>query len=355
MKKKLMILGPANSIHLLRWCNDLKDGEFEIIIATQHDIIYEFDKSIKIYKLKYKGILGYYLNKKNVKSIINKENPDIIHAHYASGYGTTLRLTKTRVPSILSIWGSDIYLFPKKSIIHASLIRKNLQFANHLASTSRDMEIEIKKYVDKNVYLTPFGVDINHFQSKKEKNNEYLTIGTVKGMKDVYGIKYLIDSFKLLSDDNDLNYKLKFLIVGGGPKLEEYIEYAQKKNIEIEFTGQIDYQHLPDYFNELNIYCAPSLSESFGVAVLEASSCQLPVIVTNVGGLPEVIINNKTGLLIEPRSSIELYNSIKKLILDEELRVNMGENGRRFVEENYSRKYCTEQLIKVYNNIIKLN
>lgn len=355
MKKKIMILGSADSIHLYRWCEDLKNSSFDLIMVTQHNVNFEYDKSIKIYQLKYKGLIGYFLNSPIVRKIIELEKPDIIHAHYASGYGTTLRLTKTKVPSLLSIWGSDIYLFPKKSKIHTALIKKNLQFASNLASTSKDMKDEVRKYTDKKVYLTPFGVDVNHFIPNKFSDDRPITIGTVKGMKDVYGIKYLIDSFKLLSNDIEINKKLRFLIVGGGSQLNEYIEYAKKNKVDIQFTGQIEYYKLPNYFNELDIYCAPSLSESFGVAVLEASACELPVIVTDVGGLPEVVVNDKTGIIIKSKSSFELYSAIKRLILDDNLRKSMGISGRNFVNNNYSRIYCANQLIKVYNDIIKNN
>ena len=88
--------------------------------------------------------------------------------------------------------------------------------------------------------------------------------------------------------------------------------------------------------NSFDIYVHPSIcTESFGVAVLEASACGCPVVATRVGGVPEVCIDGQTGILVEPNNSDVLADAIIKLAKNAQLRNNMGMAGRDFVVKNY--------------------
>ncbi|QTQ08961.1 glycosyltransferase [Macrococcoides canis] len=351
---KICMLAPANSVHIFRWINDLC-GNYEIVLITQHDILYEFPKNVKVYKLEFNNKLGYFFNSFKVNKILKIEKPDLVHAHYASGYGTTMSLIGKKYKKFLSVWGSDVFIFPNQNLINKMILKWNLENADFLGSTSLTMKKELEKYTKKYIFITPFGIDTMVFKKSNSKllNKPNLTIGTIKGMKEVYGINYLIESFNLLNNDNDINKDIKYLIVGGGPKLEEYQDLAKKLKVDIDFTGHVPYEDIPNYLNELDIYCAPSNSESFGVAVLEASSCELPVIVTDVGGLPEVVINNETGFIIPKKDVNQLYLKIKELILDNSLRNSMGKSGRLYVEKNYSNEICVKIMMQTYNKILK--
>jgi glycosyltransferase involved in cell wall biosynthesis len=95
-----------------------------------------------------------------------------------------------------------------------------------------------------------------------------------------------------------------------------------------------------------------SLYESFGVAVLEASACEKPVVVSNVGGLPEVVEGNKTGFIVAPKNIEETAVAINKLINDPELRCRMGEQGRKFVQDKYEWNKCIDKLITAYKDLV---
>jgi glycosyltransferase involved in cell wall biosynthesis len=96
----------------------------------------------------------------------------------------------------------------------------------------------------------------------------------------------------------------------------------------------------------------PSLQESFGVAVLEASAVGLPVIAGNVGGVPEVLDNNKTGLLVPPGDPEALAAAIMKLADDAELRKRMGDAGRKLVREKYLWESCLDKMTALYDSMI---
>ncbi|HRS54411.1 MAG TPA: glycosyltransferase family 4 protein, partial [Bacteroidales bacterium] len=101
-----------------------------------------------------------------------------------------------------------------------------------------------------------------------------------------------------------------------------------------------------------DIYVAPSLAESFGVAVLEASACELPVVVTNVGGLPEVVIHEQTGFIVEKSNINQMYEAIYKLINDKNLRIHLGKNGKAFIEKQYPWHDNVNKVINIYNELL---
>ena len=327
---KICYLSSAVSIHTVRWVNSMaKRGHRIYLLTLVLPKINNIDSKVEIIKLKIPPPLGYYLNFFEARRIINKIKPDIVHAHYASGYGTLGRLVDYN-PTILSVWGSDIYLYPYKNKFNMWNIRRNLESADLIASTSKDMKNEIIKVIStkKDIVITPFGIETNKFKPRN-KSNSKIVIGTVKKMDAIYGIDYMLKSFSLIVEKIPDNIEIEFLMVGGGD-LEYYKKLSTDFNIDhlITFTGQIPHENVVEYLNKLDIYCAPSLSESFGVAVLEASACELPVVTSNVGGLPEVVIQNKTGFLVPPKNEIILAEKILKLILDENKRKEFGLNER---------------------------
>ena len=93
-------------------------------------------------------------------------------------------------------------------------------------------------------------------------------------------------------------------------------------------------------------------SESFGVAAVEAMACEVPIIVSDAGGLKEVVINNETGFVVPRKNEKEIAKKIKEYILNEELRNKFIANGRRRVLEEYDWDKNVDYMIQVYKEII---
>lgn len=132
---KILLLSGASSIHTIRWANGLAEIGHEVHLVTQQLPIEPLSKKVTVHQFKNRGIVGYYLLARAVKKIIKNIQPDVLNAHYASGYGTTARLVNWH-PYVLSVWGADVYEFPDKSVIHRNLIKKNVLAADLVASTS---------------------------------------------------------------------------------------------------------------------------------------------------------------------------------------------------------------------------
>ena len=106
--------------------------------------------------------LSYFRTISQAKALIKEVNPDIVHAHYASSYGTICSFACKR-PYYLSVWGSDVYEFPQKSFLHKAILKRSLDKATWIMSTSRAMAVETHKYTSKEIAITPFGVDMSLF------------------------------------------------------------------------------------------------------------------------------------------------------------------------------------------------
>jgi glycosyltransferase involved in cell wall biosynthesis len=123
-----------------------------------------------------------------------------------------------------------------------------------------------------------------------------------------------------------------FLFVGEGPKCDKYKALTKALGIErnVTFTGLISNPTGMGVFDASDIYCQPSLwQEACPLAVLEAMSAKLPVIASNTGGLPELVENGRTGILVSVGNSEEICAALEKLVADAELRRSMGEAGYR--------------------------
>ncbi|MCF0147273.1 MAG: glycosyltransferase [Clostridium sp.] len=340
---RICYLGDANSIHTKKLCCFFRDKGYDVSVISLNDG--EID-GVKVYSMEMKienqgnsiSKIRYLKNIMKIKKIIRNIKPDILHAHYATSYGLIGALSKYK-PYIVSVWGSDVYDFPNKSFIHKALLKYNLKKADIILSTSRAMAKETNKYTDKNILITPFGVDIDMFKpnkANKEKNSD-IVIGTVKTLEDNYGIEYLIRAFNIMLKKNK-KLNLKLIIAGKGSKEVELRKLCKEFDIEeyVEFLGYIDQKKVPRVFNSFDIAVFPSIFESFGVAAVEAEACGIPVIVSDAEGLMEATSSEYSSLIFKKRDINDLVNKIETLVYDNELREIMGINARKFVEENYN-------------------
>jgi len=356
--KKILILGDANSSHIEKWVTAIAAKGyivkiFSLTIYTGNSLK---EKGIEVVNSAYasKRKILYPLAVDELWQLIKDFKPDLLHAHYASSYGLLGALSRFH-PYILSVWGSDVYSFPQKSSFHKRIFKFNLKKADKICSTSNSMKEEIKKYTGKDISVIPFGVDLNAFKPMPVHHvfkGDAVVIGTVKTLEKEYGLEYLVEAFALLKK-RAKEFPLKLLIVGKGSLEMELKEKAQILGIQADvvFTGYIAPVEVPYYQNMLTISVFPSLSESFGVSVVEAMACEKPVIATNVGGLPEVVENNVTGIIVPPANVEKLAEAIETLVRDEQLRSKFGKEGRSRVERLYNWDNNLASMIEIYETM----
>ena len=340
----IAILSAANSIHTEKIVNSLIEfghNVFLFSLPNHEDKDGNYNPKAVIKYFKTSGTKGYFFNVSELKAWIQKYKIDVLNAHYATGYGSLGGLCGFH-PYVLSVWGADVYDFPYISPFHKLLLKHNLKKADILMSTSNCMAKQTEKFIkNKQIVVTPFGVNIDEFSVCNKAPSDTVNIGFIKGVSEKYGIEYLVRAFKIVKDTcNDK--KVKLLVYGDGNQLEEMINLSKELGIsdDTKFFGHITHDKVADALKQIDIFCVPSTldSESFGVSAIEAMSCGIPCITSDVEGLSEVMINNKTGFIIKRKNSEELANNIIKLINNPELRKKLGEGGRERVVKMYNWK-----------------
>jgi glycosyltransferase involved in cell wall biosynthesis len=302
----------------------------------------------------FKNPFGYILNIPFLFINLRSLKPDLIHSFYAFGHSFLARMTGYN-PHIVSVLGSDIYDDTEKNGFYKWIIKKNVIKADIICSTSFVMRDRIKEIAGKDldIQITPFGVDVKKFKVLKgNKDNDYeLTLGTVKKLDDKYGIDTLIQSFALFAKKYP-GLKSRLIIIGDGSKKDELVQLSKDLKVfeKCEFIGFVKHKEIPEWLNKMDIFLALSRlnSESFGVAVVEALSCELPVIVSNVGGLKEVVENEKTGLIVAKEDPDSAAEKIELLFKNPDLATKLGKNGRSHVVLNYSWKRSLDTMSKIY-------
>jgi len=349
---KILLLAAANCIHTTRWANGLVSRGIDVHLVSAHVSPLDLDSRVHLHILKNKSPFGYLTAVFEVRKLIKQIQPGLVNAHYATGYGLLARLVGFK-PTLLSVWGSDVYDFPEKSFLHRWLLKGNLKSATAIASTSHCMARKTAEtFQHKNVFITPFGIDETIFSpsAKPEELQNQIVLGTVKTLKHGYGIDVLIQAFAQAWQTLGSPENVKLEISGSGPDLDELQNLAHDLGVlkQVLFHGQVSHQDVPQMLNRLDIYCAFSRFESFGVAILEASACEKPVIVSDADGPAEVTLDGITGMVVPKEDVDASAKAMIKLIQDETLRQKMGKAGRQHVLENYTWEKSLDLMIEAY-------
>ncbi|NTW32284.1 MAG: glycosyltransferase family 4 protein [Bacteroidetes bacterium] len=373
---KILLLSDINSAHTVKWTNELVNNSIDIAVfslsAPNENALSEINtKKIfipsylknKTAKQSIFAKLAYLKALPDLLNAIEEFNPDIVHAHYASSYGLLGRNCKFK-PFVISAWGSDVLDFPKKSFFHKNILKKNLQSATVVTATSKIMVEKIREIASIEAIHIPFGIDLSQFFQKKvqsifksednfSEQNKNIVFGCVKSLETIYGQSFLIKAFaQLASEFSELS--LKLLLVGDGSLMNKYKLSVNELGInnKVVFAGKAPYSEICNYHNMIDVFVNYSLNESFGVSVLEASACEKPVIASNIGGLPEVVNDGITGMLVPPANVELLFQTMKDLLLNKQKAINMGKQGRQWVKQNFDFEKNVNSMIEIYNQIL---
>jgi glycosyltransferase involved in cell wall biosynthesis len=173
-------------------------------------------------------------------------------------------------------------------------------------------------------------------------------IGAIGHLYKTKGYEYLIEAMEIVAG-RQKNFAL--FIIGEGeerPRLEKMIiEYDLENNIFL--SGGID--HAADIMPAFDLYVCSSVKEGFPYVLLEAMYAGLPIVSTNVGGIPDMIRHNKNGLLVESKNPDQLAERILKLFANHDLRIKLGENAKKTVLEKFKLEHMIAKTVNVYESL----
>jgi glycosyltransferase involved in cell wall biosynthesis len=188
------------------------------------------------------------------------------------------------------------------------------------------------------VMVLPNGVDTVLFRpSRSQMESVEIKVISVGRFDPVKNLSLLIDAAAEIRE-----LPIKLVLVGSGDLQQELKERADRRGVSCEFTGILPNEALPEIYRNASVFALTSLHEGHPKALLEAMSCGLPCVGTNVPGIREMIRDGENGLLCDLSTS-DLASKIRRLITDRELAVRIGSNARRFIEENYDLEVLLEK------------
>jgi glycosyltransferase involved in cell wall biosynthesis len=308
-----------------------------------------------------------YNVKQKIKGINRAYKIDVIEAPLWDGEGFLLRLKN--IPLIIRLQtpffiAATLYKDQVKSVKASCWIeRQSLLKADLIASISKSSGRMIGEYYKINpqkIIYTPLGMPYKKLKSdvKKEKKiKKVLFVGRLERRK---GIKELIEAIPVVIKRYS---NVEFDIVGkdsqvapGNISYEGYAKKILKKNElkKVIFHGFCTEDALKRFYNNCDMLVAPSIYESCGQIYLEAMEFAKPVIGTDVGGIPEIVKDKETGLLVKPGDSKQLTESMISLLEDDDLRQKMGINGRKLAQEKFSVKKMVDSTLNLYKAAIKI-
>ena len=341
---RICFIGPANSAHIIKWCSWFNSKDYDVHVISFVPSTID-NVSVHLVNL---GVnanggdlrkLKYLTAGKKIRHIVNAIKPDIVSVHYATSYGIAVALSGIK-KYVLSVWGSDIYAFPKKSFLHSLLLKYSLHKAPCLFSTSKAMAREASKYTKKTFRITPFGVDMALFNPNKRTrpiNDKAFYVGTVKTLADLYGIDVLLHAISTVKKTNrEIDLRVK--IAGDGPDADKYRKLIKELDIEgiTEFLGRISQTNAANVWANLDVAVIPSTTyESFGVSAVEAQASGTPIIVSDVEGLKEATCPGRSSIVVEKKNPQAIADALIMLYNNPKRRFEMGKQGRAYVEKNY--------------------
>jgi glycosyltransferase involved in cell wall biosynthesis len=177
-----------------------------------------------------------------------------------------------------------------------------------------------------------------------------LFCGYLGGARQVKGLDVLLEALPTILGTHDVSLQ----IIGTGERTEQYKAMCRELAIEerVSFLGFIEHSRLPPHFSSADLFVLPSRSESFGLVLAEAMACGLPVVSTRVGGIPEVVEEGATGLLVPPNDPPALAEAIIELLDDPERMRDMGVRGRERVREHFTWDKVAERVLGFYREIL---
>jgi len=297
---------------------------------------------------------------RKLEKLVKRENPDILHAHFAipTGIAACLVGEKMNKPVVMTIHGSDIHTYP---YIYNCLYRNAVKYALMKA----DIVLAVSKYLkehamsiapEANIIVKRIGIDINLFRNeeREEKKESVIKIIFVGNLIKSKGIYDLLNAFAKLCK-MITKYQLNLLYIGDGPEKKALFDRAKALKIDqlVILLGARDHGEISRLINEADIVVLPSYKEGMAQVVIEACACGKPVVASKVGGIPEIVDNYVNGILVSPDSVREIVNALMKLIEDPVLRKSMGIKGRVKCEQEYDIEKNTLDLIGVYHRILK--
>jgi len=281
-----------------------------------------------------------------------KLKPDVIHVHWPFPHAFMAFFAKffcRRTKVMLTFYSAELLLAKKKKWIRPILkiFTKRADSVIAISSFARDT---VKKIYDRDIEILPYGTTFDSKIVERVEGDKFKVLFVGRHIERK-GIEYLIQAAAMLNSE-----KFQVRIVGVGDLTEKLKKQAEEEaQKQVIFLGKLSKEDLEKEYQNANCFVLPAIvdskgdTEGLGVVLIEAIEYGLPVIASDVGGIPDVAINKKTGLLVPEKNPQVLAAAIKELSENEELQQKLVLGASEHIKQNFSWDVIVEKQLNCYN------
>ena len=298
-----------------------------------------------------------------LRDVLEEIRPDLIHAH--STYVVFNRVLKRlkdsgvldNIPTLVSIHGrpKPLILPNGEHTTDYDTFSRACPF-DHILAVSKNVAEELGKYLSKynkevQTSILYLGVNLSVFYPipNMTKDWDIAFMGRFEQMKAVDLFPPMLVGLKQHFPE------LKFLMTGEGSLRKDVLIEFEKRGVEglVDYKSVVDTDMIPELINQSRVFIYPSREEPFGLSILEAMACGVPVVTTNVFGPSEILTQDFDGVMIPPDDVEALVQSITLLLEDEDLRASIGRNARKTMESRFDIRQHYQRLLELYKDMIE--
>jgi N-acetyl-alpha-D-glucosaminyl L-malate synthase BshA len=295
-------------------------------------------------------------------TVARAEKLDLLHVHYAIPHSISAILAresikqKRYVPVITTLHGTDITLVGADRS-YLPITRYGLQQSDGVTAVSKFLkQATIETFDFDDVEVIPNFICGCHYRRQPDSplrdeiapNGERLLVH----VSNFRAVKRPVDCVEILSRVRQQGVNARLVMVGDGPERSAVAYRGETLNVADHVTFVGKQANIADYLGVADIFLLPSELESFGLAALEAQACEVPVIATRIGGIPEVVTEGETGYLSDVGDVEKMSEDTLRLLGDEELRLAFGEKGRELGLQRYGSDKIIPQYISFYEQVL---
>lgn len=289
--------------------------------------------------------------------LIRENKIVLLESHGYKAHLVCLALSRmTHLPWVAYVhgWTSE----NKKVELYNFIDKKTVQFADKIIPVSESLKkrLNLSKETEKKVTVVTNAaehVDVHReFANQRERfgvSPDHILVGVVGRLSPEKGHLYFVEALALASKKCD---KIRAIFVGDGQERDFLANAIQRMglNDKVLFAGY--QEEVSSFYHACDMICLPSLSEGMPNAALEAMMFAKPVVASNVGGIPEVVLDGKTGYLVKPMDPIELADALLRLVIDPVKRNELGQAGKKRVESEFNPRVRTQKVLQIYQNLV---
>jgi len=347
--------------HLSR---ELLNNGHDVTVFTRGDwtgtVSTSFDE-IDVYRVQFLPTYPFHLQLHSLflnRLLAEQEDKlDVLHLH-----NPAVPVVSSPLPSVLTAHGtakvgiqrranSDVFSLGLRAVsqLFVRNERRLVSRATRVTAVSNDCAAEVATHYDADdVTVLPNGVDTNYFKPSPEEEPLVLYTGALDARKGLF------DLLTAAVDVCESNSEVQFVLTGNGPLESKLRSRIHQNGIEdrVDLPGYVDREQLLEYYRRAAVYVNPSYYEGLPTGVLEAMSCGLPVIGTNVNGNAELISEGETGVLVPPNEPEAITEALRTLLDDNRLRIRLGHNARELVERQYDWETIGKKAAQLYSSVL---